>query len=266
MRRINPLLLIHHLPVPVPLDRLAPYLPPHLLHPMEMVHPIRSLLPPDHHVPLPTRLYPRDQDSKPKVWVHQKLLRQMKNAPQLVLGDSAHLSLIPCPSGDLLRQHRVQHLVPVEKRDHPWLHLPHLVRRRRTRLDRNHHLFLHLARAHLEPRGEVIVSNHVLLSVLAEITEKGIEEAAMIDVKILGLQHPTPRLKRRAVTRIGRNRKIYFKLDMISWQEVKRGDLQVQEKKRKQRKRGRIEKLEKKRRKQLKRRMRPEGRERGMKL
>jgi hypothetical protein len=190
----------------------------------------------------------------------------MKNAQQLALGDSDRSSLIPCLFGDPHRQLRVQRLVPEERRDRPWLHPPHLVRRRRMRLDLNHHLFHHPARAHLEPRGEVIVSNHVLLSVLAEITEKGIEEAAMIDVKILGLQHPTPRLKRRAVTRIGRNRKIYFKLDMISWQEVKRGDLQVQEKKRKQRKRGRIEKLEKKRRKQLKRRMRPEGRERGMKL
>jgi len=72
MTKINPPLLIHHLPVLVPLDPLAPYLPPLLLQLMEMVHPTESTLLPDHRVQLPTRLYPRDQDSKPKVWVHQK--------------------------------------------------------------------------------------------------------------------------------------------------------------------------------------------------
>jgi hypothetical protein len=266
MRRTNPLLLIHHPLVLVPLDPLVPYLPQHLLHPTETVLPRRSLLLPGHRAQLPTQLYPKDQDSKPKVWVHQKLLRQMKNAPQLALGDSDHLSLIPCPSGDLHRQLRVPPQVPVERRDHLWLLLLLLVRRRKMMLDLNHHLFLHLARVHPVRRGEVIVSNHVLLSVLAEITEKGIGEVVMIDVKILELLLPTPRLKRREVIRIGRNRRIYFKLDTTSWQEVKRGDLQVREKRRKQRKKERIEKLEKKRRRQLKKRMRPVEKGRGMKL
>jgi hypothetical protein len=266
MRRTNPLLLIHHLPVLVPLDPLVPYRPPHRLHPTETVHPKRASHQPDLHVPHPPRLYPKDQDSKPKVWVHQKLLRQMKNAPQLALGDSDHLSLIPCPSGDLLRQHRVRHPVLVERRDHLWLLRLHLVRRRRTRPDLNHHLFHHPARVHPAQRGGVTVSNHALLSVLAEITERGIEEVVMIDVKIPGLLHLTLRLKRREVIRIGRNRKIYFKLDMISWQVGRRGDLQARGKRRRQRKRGRIEKLEKKRRRQLKTRMRLEERERGMKL
>jgi hypothetical protein len=72
MRKINPPLLTHHLPVLEQPDPQAPYLPPHLLHPTGMVHLIKSSLPPDHHVRLLTQVYPRDQDSKPKVWVHQK--------------------------------------------------------------------------------------------------------------------------------------------------------------------------------------------------
>jgi hypothetical protein len=190
----------------------------------------------------------------------------MKNAQQLALGDSDRSSLIPCLFGDPHRQLRVQRLVPEERRDRPWLHPPHLVRRRRMRLDLNHHLFHHPARAHLEPRGEVIVSNHVLQSDLAETTERGIEEVVKNDVKIRGPPHPTPRSKRREVTRIGRNRKIYFKLVTTSWQVGRKGDLQVREKKRKRRRRGRIEKLEKKRRRQLKKRTRLEERGREMKL
>jgi hypothetical protein len=134
------------------------------------------------------------------------------------------------------------------------------------RLDLNHHLFHHPARVRPAQRGGVIVSNHALLSDRAETTERGIEVVVMIDAGILGLPHPTPSLRRRVVIRIGRNRRIYFKLVMISWQEGKRGDLQVREKIRKRKRRGRIEKLEKKRRRRPKKRMMLEERGREMKL
>jgi len=190
----------------------------------------------------------------------------MRNAQQLAQGDSDHSSLTPCLSEAPHRQPRVPRPVPEERRDLLWLHLPHLVRRKKTRPDLNHHLFRRLARAHLVRSDEVTVSNHELLSVLAEITERGIEVVVMIDAGILELLHPTPRSRRREVIRIGRNRKIYFKPDMISWQVGRRGDRQVQEKRRRRRKRGRIEKLEKKKRRLPKKKTMLEERERGMKL
>lgn len=196
-----------------------------------MAHQLKSQTPqPDHLGQRPTRSFPRDpQRQGQQVWARQKLLRQTKNERLLGLDASGRWSVIPCLFEDLLLLLLPQTLLVQlgsRRKIRQWrllLLLLQIPRKRMIVNDQNHHLYLLRAKLPLgrQKQSEVVVSNHVLQSDLAEIIVTKVGRGTEVDVSeketiveeginsLLERRRrplPSPSLKG-----IGRNRKICFK-------------------------------------------------------